>query len=201
MKKLVIATNNQGKIREIHIILHDSPFQLFSLKDIGFEKDIKETGSTFEENALLKAKTVGDYSHTVTFAEDSGLVVDALGGKPGIYSARYTKGTDEDRNSKVLQELQGVSKDKRSARYIAVIAIYNPSTKQSVTFQGVSEGVITHTRKGTNGFGYDPIFYNNDLGKTNGEASLEEKNKVSHRYRALSQFISWYRTNADWFRR
>jgi XTP/dITP diphosphohydrolase len=199
MKRLVIATKNYGKIKEIRTILKNIPFSLLSLQDIGFDKKIEETGKTFEENALLKAKTVGDYSNTITLGEDSGIVVDALNGQPGIYSARYAKGNDEDRNNKILKELSGIVKNKRTARFIAVIALYNPKTHQHKIFEGVSQGYIADSPKGKNGFGYDPIFYNSDLKKTNGEVTLSEKNKVSHRARAFGKFISWYRTNEDWF--
>jgi XTP/dITP diphosphohydrolase len=200
MRNLVIATKNKGKIIEIHHILSSLQFHFLSLLDIGFNKDIDETGNTFEENAILKAKTVGDYCNWITLAEDSGLVVDALDGKPGVMSARYVIGSDGDRCKELLRELGGVKYTNRSARFITVVALYNPSTKQVQTFQGSSEGFITETSKGTNGFGYDPIFFNAELGKTNGEATLEEKNKVSHRYKALLKFMSWSRTNVDWLR-
>lgn len=185
MKNLLIATNNLGKIREFLEILKSIPFELKILRDISFSEDIQETGKTFEENAVLKAKTIGEKTGLLTLAEDSGLAVDAMGGKPGVYSARFVKGTDEDRVNKVLVELKGVQKDKRTARFNAVVAIYDPNTKSIQTFDGVSKGYIIEKPIGTNGFGYDPIFFNLELNKTNAQASIAEKNKVSHRFRAL----------------
>lgn len=203
MRKLLIATQNPGKIKEIKEILKGIAFELKTLDDIGFSKDIQEIGESFEENAVIKAKEIGEKTGNLTLAEDSGLEVDALNGRPGIYSARYEKGSDLDRINKVLMELKGISKEKRTARFRSVVAIYIPSSNKLrdsstpqrfarndnsariVTFEGLSEGYITEQPIGVNGFGYDPIFFNLDLGKTNGQASLEEKNRVSHRSRAL----------------
>src|SRR3989338_886028 len=157
MRELLIATSNKGKIREIKEILAGIPYDIKTLADIDIKEDIPETGKSFEENAILKAKYAGGKSGLLTLAEDSGLEVDALAGKPGIYSARYVEGTDEDRINKILGELKEFPKEKRTARFKAVVAVY------------------------------DPIFYNQDLNKTNAEMTLEEKNKVSHRFRAISQ--------------
>lgn len=187
MEKLIIATRNKGKIKEIREILKDIPVDLVSLDDAGLKKDIPETGKTFEENAILKAKTVGEKTKILTLAEDSGLEVDALNGKPGIYSARYIEGTDKDRYKKVLEELKDVPKERRTARFKAIVALFYPKTKKIDIFEGVSEGYIAEGPKGTNGFGYDPIFYNKELGKTFAEASLKEKNRVSHRAQALQK--------------
>lgn len=187
MKDLLIATTNPGKIKEIKEILKDIPYQLKSLEDLGVDIDMEETGKTFVENAILKAKTVGEKTGFLTLAEDSGLEVDSLDGRPGVYSARYTEGSDSDRINKLLKELAGVPKEKRTARFKAVIALYNPTSKKTYTFDGISEGYITEKPRGENGFGYDPIFFNFDLGKTNGEVTEEEKNKVSHRARALEK--------------
>lgn len=185
MRILLIASNNTGKIKEIKEILRGIPFEIKSLIDIRFDMDVEETGKTFAENAILKAKTIGEKTGLLTLADDSGLEVDALGGKPGIYSARYIEGTDLDRINKLLNELKGTPKEKRTARFKAVIALYDPQTKNIQTFEGVSEGCITEKPIGANGFGYDPVFFNVDLGKTNGDVTLEEKNRVSHRARAL----------------
>jgi len=212
MKQLFIATRNPGKIREIKEILSDIPFELETLEDVNITEEIPEDGKSFEENAILKAKFVGEKTKVLTLAEDSGLEVDALGGRPGILSARYAKGSDLDRIHKLLKELKGVPKEKRTARYKAVVVLYitknmsyprkrgsiplkdwipdqvgNDNSARIVTFEGESEGYITEKPIGTNGFGYDPIFNNFDLGKTNGEATLEEKNEVSHRARALAK--------------
>ena len=187
MRQLLIATRNKGKIKEIKYILKDIPFAIKTLDDIDFADEVEETGKSFKENAILKAKTVGDKIHLLTLAEDSGLEIDILGGKPGIYSARFVKGSDVDRIHALLKELTGIPKEKRTAQFKAVIALYNPMSKKPYTFEGISEGYITEKTRGENGFGYDPIFFNLDLGKTNGEATEEEKNKVSHRARALAR--------------
>lgn len=186
-KTLIIATRNKGKIMEIKEILSDIRFEIKSLNDIELDIDVEETGKTFTENAILKAKTIGEKTGLLTLSDDSGLEVDALGGRPGIMSARYCEGTDADRIVKLLKELMGIPKEKRTARFRVVVAIYNPTTKNIQTFEGVSEGYITEKPIGTNGFGYDPIFYNLNLGKTNAQASFEEKNRVSHRARALDK--------------
>lgn len=207
-KILIIASRNKGKIREIKEILSGIPFEIKSLVDIGLDVDIEETGKTFEENAILKAKTIGEKTRMLILGEDSGLEVDTLGGRPGIFSARYAKGSDLDRINKLLKELKGIPDEKRTARFRCVAAIYvspsmssprkrgskkipdqvgNDKSSRIVTFDGVSEGYITDKPIGSNGFGYDPIFFNLDLGKTNAKASSEEKNRISHRARALEK--------------
>lgn len=185
MQTLLIATSNKNKIKEIKDILSDFPFKLLTLKDINFRDKASETGKSFMENAILKAKFVGEKTKMLTLAEDSGLEVDVLGGRPGICSARYCKGTDLDRINKLLKELKGISKEKRTARFHTVVALFNPQTRKTVTFEGVSNGYITDKSIGKNGFGYDPVFFNFDLNKTNAQVSFKEKNRVSHRVRAL----------------
>lgn len=185
MNTLVIATYNKGKLSEINQILKNIPFELKSLDLIGFTDEIAETGNSFKENAHIKAVTVGKKTGLLTLAEDSGLEVDALSGKPGIYSARYAPGNDEDRVNKVLHELEGLPEEKRTARFVCVAALFDPKINKTYFFEGESRGVITEKPIGKNGFGYDPIFYNLDLNKTNSEATVEEKNSVSHRARAL----------------
>lgn len=185
MRQLLIATGNPGKWKEIKEILSGLSFEIKNLNEIQFTKEIEENGKSFAENAIIKATEIGEKTGLLTLAEDSGLEVDALGGKPGIYSARYCKGNDLDRLNKVLEELKGIPKQKRTARFKAVVAVYIPESGQISTFEGISKGYITDKPIGDNGFGYDPIFYNFDLGKTNGEATAEEKNRVSHRARAL----------------
>lgn len=187
MKELLVATKNKGKIKEIKEILLDIPYIIRTLEDVGTTEEVSETGGSFEENAILKAKFFGNKTKLLTLAEDSGLEVDMLGGRPGVYSARYTEGTDEDRINKLLDELKDMPYEKRTARFKAAVAVYNPLSGKTHTFDGVSEGHITDKPMGKNGFGYDPIFFNPDLSKTNARATLEEKNKVSHRFRALSQ--------------
>ncbi len=185
MKKILIATKNQDKITEILDLLSDISMKLISFRDIDFNENIKETGRSFQENAVIKAQTAGRKTKITTLAEDSGLEIDALGGRPGIYSARYKAGSDMDRCMKILCEMKNISKEKRTARFITIVAIYEPLTKKVVTFGGMSEGYITDRPLGKNGFGYDPIFYNFALKKTNGQAKLAEKNKVSHRSEAI----------------
>lgn len=185
MRSIVIATANKGKIKEIKEILAGFPFKIKTLADIGYKEEIEETGRSFEENAVIKAETIGKKTGLLTLAEDSGLEVNALGGSPGIYSARYCEGTDLDRIHKLLKELRGIPQEKRTAKFVSVVAVYDPSFHKTYIFEGVSEGRITKEPKGKNGFGYDPIFYNFDLKKTNAQVSLEEKNRVSHRGRAL----------------
>jgi XTP/dITP diphosphohydrolase len=152
---------------------------------VGITSLPEENGSNFRENAILKARFAGDKSGLWTLAEDSGLVIDALGGRPGIRSARYSEGPDKDRVLKVLDEMKNFPDDKRTARFIANIALYSPLDHSVQLFEGISEGTITYKPIGENGFGYDPIFYNLELGKTNASATLEEKNNVSHRGKAI----------------
>lgn len=196
MKDLIIATTNLGKIKEIKEILKDIPYQLKSLEDMGIDIVIEEKGITFAENAILKAKTVGKKTGLLTLAEDSGLEVDVLDSRPGVYSARYTEGSDSDRINKLLKELAGVPKEKRTARFVAQVAIYNPQTQKIHTFEGESEGYITYQPMGDNGFGYDPVFFNFDLGKTNAQASQDAKNKISHRSRALMKAKKYFYRNS-----
>lgn len=196
-KTILLATRNQGKIREIKNILKDIPYDIKTLDDVGFKGDIPESGKSFEENAILKAQLVGDKTGLLTIAEDSGLEIDAHDGWPGIHSARHTKGTDWDKLQKVLEKMKGIPKDKRSAKYIAVVALYNPNTKSIQTYEGVTKGYITDNPEGSNGFGYDPIFWSTDLKKTFGNASDEEKNLVSHRARALNKLKIFLNTKVS----
>lgn len=188
MRTLLIATRSKGKFPEIVVELNDVPVTCVNLNDVpGLPLDftVEEPAATFEGNAIIKAMTIGKKTGLLTLAEDAGLCVDALGGRPGIYSARYAQGTDKDRYTKLLGELEGVPEDKRTARFVAVIAIYDPETDMVRTCEGTCEGKITFQPDGENGFGYDPIFYSNKLQKTHARMSLEEKNQVSHRGEAL----------------
>lgn len=189
-EKLLLATNNQGKIREIKNLLKNIPIRLVTTKDIiNIPKNfnIKETGETFAENAKLKASTLGKMTKLLTLADDSGLEVDALYGEPGVRSARFAKGSDQARIKKVLQLLNKIPFEKRTARFKAVVAIYDPKTRKLITFEGQTEGKITTHPQGTRGFGYDPIFLSTELNKAFGRATLREKNRVSHRARALTK--------------
>ena len=181
MKTIVLATNNMGKLREVRSMFDN--VEIFSLRDINYTKDIEETGQTFAENALIKAKTIAEEFNITVIADDSGLEVDALNGEPGIYSARYAGGhNDEDNNRLLIKNLQGI--DNRKARYICAICVYKPNGEYKI-FEANCEGEIIDNPRGTNGFGYDPYFYVKELSKTFAEVSLEEKNKLSHRAKAL----------------
>lgn len=191
MNSLLIATTNKKKAKEIEEILQGIPFKFKLLIQIKGNINVEETGKTYRENAVLKAKIFGENFNTLTLAEDSGLEIDALDGRPGVYSARYTGGSDLNRIKKVLRELEGVAKEKRTARFIAVAALYNPFSKKIFTAEGINEGVITKEPLGYFGFGYDPIFYNPKLQKTNAQANPAEKNLISHRAIALIQIKNY----------
>jgi XTP/dITP diphosphohydrolase len=190
MRILLVATTNQGKIREIKNLLHDIPYEIKTLKEMNFSLNVSETGKTFRENAILKAETFGKKSKLLTLAEDSGLEVDALNGAPGVYSARYADGSDTDRLNKLLTNLSGVPVDKRTARYKAVAVFFDPDSKKTVVKEGVTEGYITTKSYGSNGFGYDPVFFSFELNKTFGQSTDIEKNRVSHRAKAIEKLRS-----------
>ena len=188
MKKLLLATRSKGKFPEIVSELKGLPFELVNLADVPDlppDFEVEESAATFEGNAIIKAMTFGKKTGLLTLADDAGLEVDALDGRPGVLSARYAPGTDEDRYRKLLGELQDVPEEKRTARFRAVIAIYDPATDRVRTCEGRYEGRIALAPKGDHGFGYDPIFYNVEVGKTNAQMPIEEKNSVSHRGKAL----------------
>ena len=186
--KLLIATNNKGKAREFHELLDRIPFELVTLADVGITTQVEETGKTFEENARIKSRAYAAASGLVTLADDSGLEVEALGGEPGIKSARYAgeNASDSDRVNLLLSKLKGVPRDKRNARFKCVIAISTPTGEIAVT-EGECRGLIGFKPKGKNGFGYDPIFFFPDLGKTMAELPSEVKGQISHRARAACQ--------------
>lgn len=185
-KTLVIASGNKGKIKEIAQMLPE--FNVCGCAELGFIEDIVEDGATFSENAFIKASTVAKALNLPALADDSGLVVDALDGAPGIYSARYAgDGNDEHNNDLLLKNLQG--KSDRSAKFVCAMVFCTPSGKR-VDAYGETLGEILPERQGVNGFGYDPIFYSHDLKKSMGIASDEEKNSVSHRGRALREIIA-----------
>ena len=186
--KLAIATNNQHKLQEIRAILGDSFEELLSLKDLGIDVDVEETGSTLEENALIKARAILALSGIATLADDTGLMVDALNGAPGVYSARYAGEEHNDAKNRalLLKNLDGV-KD-RSAHFATVIALCYPDGK-TLTASGRVNGEILLSERGTEGFGYDSLFFSTELGKTFAEATQAEKNSVSHRGRALRAML------------
>lgn len=186
--KLAIATNNQHKLQEIRAILGDSFEELLSLKDLGIDVDVEETGTTLEENALIKARAILDLSGIATLADDTGFMVDALNGAPGVYSARYAGEEHDDAKNRalLLKNLDGV-KD-RSAHFATVIALCYPDGK-TLTATGRVDGEILLSERGTEGFGYDSLFFSTELGKTFAEATQAEKNSVSHRGRALRAML------------
>ncbi len=185
MQNLLVASTNRGKLRELGEMMADLPINWLSLADVGLDKmDVEETGATFEANALLKARAYCAASGLPTLADDSGIVVDALNGEPGVHSARYAP-TSEERNAKLLKVLEGVPYERRTARFVCVIALATPD-QITVTTEGRVEGHVGTELRGTNGFGYDPLFLL-DSGLTTAELPPPEKNMVSHRGRALAK--------------
>ena len=193
MLQIIFATGNQGKMREIRAILRDCGAGIISMKEAGLDIEIEENGTTFEENALIKARAVADAlvaqgktQTCVVMADDSGLEIDCLNGEPGVYSARYLgEETPFDVKSQdFLRRMADVPEEKRSARFVCAIAAVFPGG-EAVTTSGIVEGRIGHELVGDNGFGYDPIFYLPEYGRTAAQLSDEEKNQISHRSRAL----------------
>lgn len=186
--KILLASQNPGKLRELQAILHDLPIQLVTPADTGIQLDVAETGSTYAENAALKSKVYADVCGCITLADDSGLEVDALNGAPGLYSARYAPdpdATDTDRRAYLLQNLVGVPRP-WTARFRATIAITLPGGETHFA-DGACEGEITPEERGNGGFGYDPIFFIPEKGCTMAELDEDEKNEISHRARALEK--------------
>ncbi len=186
MRTLLLATSNPHKLEELCALFSGMPLRLLSLKDIQLDTEVEETGTTFAENAELKARTYAQASGMLTLADDSGLEIDALGGAPGVQSARYLgrETTYEERFCVILEQLKGLPVEQRTARFRCVIALAEPSGVTR-TVNGVVEGVIANSPRGENGFGYDPIFYVPELGKSFAELAPEYKNRISHRARAV----------------
>jgi XTP/dITP diphosphohydrolase len=186
--KLVLATKNRDKTREIKRLLEGLPITVLTFKDFPGFPEIEETGETLIENAILKARGIAEFTGVAAMADDSGIEVDALDGAPGVYSSRYAGPgcTYDDNNRKLLSELRGIPAEKRSARFRAVIAVAWDAQNID-TVEGTAEGFITETRSGQSGFGYDPVFYYPPAGKTFAEMTLDEKNEVSHRGKALAK--------------
>ncbi len=183
LQRLAIATRNEGKLREFKRLLEGVEFELFTLDDLGVDFDAEETGDTFEANARSKAQDYAEASGVLTLADDSGLEVDALDGAPGVYSARYAgeHGDDEANNDLLLANLADVASGERTARYRIVIALTDPSTMETVTVEGACEGEIGYERQGSNGFGYDPLFYVPQRQKSMAELTADQKDALSHR--------------------
>lgn len=186
VKRIIFATGNEGKLKEIRMILGDLGIEIISMKEAGIEADVKEDGQSFEENAVIKATEIMKLTGEIVMADDSGLEVDALNKEPGIYSARYM-GHDTSyhiKNQNIIDRLEGKKGAERSARFVCAIAAAFPDGRV-LTTRGTMEGEIGYEEKGANGFGYDPIFYLPEYQCYSGELPLEEKNKLSHRGKAL----------------
>lgn len=188
IKEILLATNNQGKVKEMKSILSDLEIDVYSLKDKGIDIDVEEDKKTFEENALKKAEEISKISGMITVSDDSGLEVYALDLRPGIYSARYAgEGATSDMLcEKLLSEMENVPDSERGARFVSVAAIVYPNGKK-LTLRGECEGTIIKEKRGSGGFGYDPVFYIEEKGQTFSEMPLEEKNKISHRAKAFAK--------------
>ena len=184
--KIIAATKNKNKLREFGEILKD--FEIISQEEAGIDIDVEETGTTFEENSRLKAEAIFKATGIAAIADDSGLCVDALGGEPGVYSARYGgEGLDDEgRVELLLKNMKDVPDEKRAARFVCAITLVG--NEGVITARGECEGKIDYEPKGENGFGYDPVFYVEQFGKTTAEISAEEKNAISHRGKALKLF-------------
>ena len=185
LDKILVATGNKGKLREIREILSD--IEVLGLSDVGIDIDVEETGETFAENAFIKADAIAKLTDMAVLADDSGLMVDPLGGRPGVYSARYAgeNATDEDNVSKLLSELRDIPEQERTARFVCAMCLIFPDGRKIETFGKSCPAYIIDHARGENGFGYDPVFYAPDFGKTFSEMTMEEKNQVSHRKAAL----------------
>lgn len=188
MKEIIVATNNPGKAKEFEALFHSKGYKIKTLNDHPEIPEIAETGTTFEQNALIKAKTVSQFLNRMAIADDSGLKVDALRGEPGVFSARYAgkQKSDQDNNEKLLNELKGVPLTQRTAQFHCTLALVAPG-KEDLVVEGEVAGVILEEPRGENGFGYDPLFYIPEKGKTMAELTQEEKNELSHRAVALEK--------------
>lgn len=184
--KIIFATKNQGKLKEIKQIMQDTNFEIISMCEAGINIEIEETGTTFEENSIIKATAVMKESGLPALADDSGLEIDYLDKAPGVYSSRYMgEDTPYDiKNNRILELLKDVSKDQRTARFVSVIAAVFPDNT-TITTKGTIEGIIGYEQAGENGFGYDPIFFVPEYNMTTAQMSIEQKNEISHRGKAL----------------
>lgn len=190
MKKIVVATQNKGKVKEIKEILVNLPVEVKTMGEAGIDIDVEENGTTFEENAMIKAEAISKLTDALVIADDSGLEIDYLNKEPGIYSARYLgKDTPYDiKNQIIIDRLEGVPKEKRTARFVCAMALAEAG-KETVTTYATIEGYIGDHAEGENGFGYDPIFFVDELGTSTASLSLEAKNEISHRAKALRAMV------------
>ncbi|MGN0349646.1 MAG: XTP/dITP diphosphatase [Roseburia sp.] len=198
MRSIIFATGNEGKLREIRQIMADMDVEIRSMKEVGITTEVKEDGTTFEENAIIKAKAIAELTKEIVLADDSGLEIDYLNGEPGVYSARYMgeKTSYEIKNQAILDRLQGVAKEQRTARFVCVIAAVFPDGTVRIA-RGTIEGYIGEKPAGENGFGYDPIFYVEELGCSTAELTDAQKNKISHRGKALRAMKEMLNENND----
>ena len=198
MRKFIVATKNKGKIKEIKEILSEFQFEVLSMEEVGIDKNIEEHGSTFEENAMIKAKEVYKATGEMVMADDSGLEVDYLDGAPGVYSSRFAGegATDRDRNDKLLKLMLGVPFEKRTARFVCAIAVILPDGRH-FTVKGTCEGYIDFEPRGSNGFGYERLFYIPEYAMTIAPMPAEEKNSISHRGKALRLMVQQLKKHLD----
>ncbi len=199
VERIIIASRNKGKINEFKKLFEKEGVTVLSLDDLDMTiPEIEETGATFHENAKIKAETVASIVNEPVIADDSGLVVDALNGRPGVYSARYAgEPTDDVKNyEKVLDELEAVEEKNRTARFVAVLALSRPG-EETLFFEGKCEGKIAYEPKGEHGFGYDPIFIPDGYDVTMAQLTGDEKNKISHRFHALERLKKWLTNNLN----
>jgi XTP/dITP diphosphohydrolase len=197
--ELLVATNNAGKVRELSHLLAGAPLRLRLLSEFEGVEEAEETGTTFAENAVLKALHYSAHAGLLTLSDDSGLAVDALGGAPGVYSARYAgrDATYAERMAKLLDVIEATGDDERRARFVCIIAVADPSAGTVETFEGVCEGRIARAPRGTGGFGYDPLFIPDGHDRTFGELPEHVKHSLSHRARALARAVRHLRTRFD----
>ena len=190
MKKIIFATTNQGKVREVKMMMEDFGVDFVTMKDAGIDIDIVEDGKTFEKNAIIKAKTIMEATGEIALADDSGLEVLALEGAPGVRSARYAseEATDEENNKLLLQTMK--FQVKRTCRFRCALAVAAPNGKILLESDGICDGMLLHEPLGTEGFGYDPLFWSTELHKGMGEATMQEKNKISHRGKAIKKLVA-----------
>ncbi|WP_455716909.1 XTP/dITP diphosphatase [Anaerosporobacter sp.] len=185
-KRIIFATGNAGKMKEVRIILADLGYEILSLKDIGYDKEIIEDGKTFEENALIKASVIAEEMNEIVLADDSGLEVDYMDKQPGIYSARFLgeETSYHIKNQYIIDQLKDAKPEERTARFVCAIACVYPDGKK-LTTRGTIEGYIGYEERGENGFGYDPIFMVPEFNCSTAELDIEKKNQISHRGKAL----------------